>query len=102
MSSFERVGQILPRTVKRAKIADELLALQVRESFVESLNTVFSGKRLPKITAGKFSFGALTILVPDPAWSYHLRQKEGQVLKKINSSLGKEVVQKLRFRVVAK
>lgn len=102
MGGFESIGQILPRVSKKTKIADELLALQVKKAFEESLNSVFSAKKLPKITPGKFSFGSLTVLVPDPAWSSEFRQKEARILEKLNSTLGKKVVEKLRFKIVAK
>lgn len=102
MAGFEKLGQILPRVVRRSKSADNLLALQVRENFTNSLNSTFVGKKLPKITAGKFAFGVLTVLVPDPAWSNLLRVKEAAILKKLNAPFRKQIVQKLRFKVVAK
>lgn len=102
MSGFESVGQILPQALKKTKAADDFLALRAKEIFSNSLKAVFSSKKLPKITAGKFSYGTLTVLVPDPAWAMALRQKEDQILEKLNGSLGRKVVEKLRFRVVAR
>lgn len=102
MSAFESIGQILPRVAKKSKAADELLALQIRRNFPQALGSVFPAQKLPKIAAGKFSYGTLTVLIPDPAWSTMVRQKEATILKKLNLIIGQKVVEKLRFRVVSK
>lgn len=102
MTGFESVGQILSRTIKGRGTANELLALQIRNNFPECLTAVFGHKKLPKITAGKFSFGVLTVLVPDPVWSAALRQKEVEILRKLNATLSRKVVEKLRFRIVSR
>jgi len=102
MSGFESIGQILPRVTKKGKAADELLALQIRRNFPQALGSVFPGKKMPKISAGKFSYRTLTVLIPDPAWSTMIRQKESTILKKLNSFLDQKAVEKLRFRVVAR
>ena len=102
MSGFESIGQILPRVTKKGKAADELLALQIRRNFPQALSLVFPVKKLPKIAAGKFSYGTLTVLIPDPAWSTLIRQKELSILKKLNSLLGQKIVDKLRFKIVVR
>ena len=102
MSGFESIGQILPRVAKKGKAANELLALQIRRNLPQALNLVFPAKKLPKIAAGKFSYGTLTVLVPDPAWSTLIRQKEPTILKKLNLIIGQKAVEKLRFKLVSK
>lgn len=102
MSGFESLAQILPRVAARGKIADEILALQIQKAFPQSLKSVFRERNLPKVRVGRFSYGTLTISVPDPTWAGLLRQKEIQILERLNASIDRKVVKKLRFRVAAR
>jgi len=98
---FKPVGSLLQEVPLRAKTPKAIFALQIRLTAKESLKIICSD--LPKeivdtIKPSVFKNGILTITAPQMVTSELQMRSEG-LIKEINKSLGRKIVERLRFKV---
>lgn len=93
-SVAELIAQFLGRSEGLPRRANEALALKVFAAF-EKIGRPLTDRALPVY----FRSGVLTVEVNESAWLTELSFLKGEILGRINGSLGKEVVKDLRFRL---
>ena len=99
---FTRVGNILKSAPSRAKSADSMRALQVRQASKEVLDKVlddYPEDIAKSVKIKTFKNGTLTIVSPT-LLSAELHARSEELKKEINRVLEKRMVEKIRFRAV--
>ena len=97
---FTPIGSLLKTFPRRSKISDAMTAIYVRQVFEQVLGEVcadLSDSILGKVKPISFKNGVLTVKSPLLV-STELQMRSGGLIKVINESLGRKLVNRLRFR----
>jgi len=97
---FTSIGSLIRAFPKRSKTPGAILALHVRQAFVDALEEAcgdLPAKTIKGVKASVFKNGTLTIIAPQLVCT-ELSMRSGGLLRGINRALGKNIVFKLRFR----
>lgn len=98
--AFSSLKDILPRRLKQAGIERDVSASRVVLIANELLNDIFGSQTTAdKAKAVALKFGQLSIATTSASLRQELRFSEKDFVKKINDSLGKPQVKRLRFLV---
>ncbi|OGD85532.1 hypothetical protein A2164_00795 [Candidatus Curtissbacteria bacterium RBG_13_35_7] len=98
---FTRVNNILNTLPKRKKGAGTFLALRVRQTTKEVLDKMcrdYPEEVARSVKVKTFKNGILTVQSPQ-LLSAELHTRSGELKEDINRVLGKDVVEKIRFRI---
>lgn len=97
---FTRIGSILKTTPRRQKSADSLFALQIRQITKEVLDKIledYPEEFSKSVKVKSFKNGVLSVVSPR-LLSVELHTRSGGLIKDINKALGKNIIERIRFR----
>lgn len=97
---FTPVGDLIKILPRRSKIPEAILAIHVRRAFDDCLKKVcadLSTETLAAVEAAVFRNGILTVVAPQLV-CVELSMRSGGLVKEINKTLGRRLVNRLRFR----
>lgn len=95
--SFQHIGGLLPRNIKRAGISHQIQASLICQEFDKLLAHFFIKEIVGQAHALYFKDNTLTIAVLNSALAQELKFKEQEIIDKINRKYGQGRVRRLRF-----
>lgn len=98
---FIPIGDLIRTLPRRSRVPEAILALHVRGAFSDCLKKVCAdlpAETVSKVETSVFKNGVLTIVAPQLVCAELSMRSEGLV-KEINKTLGRRLVNRLRFRV---
>ena len=97
---FTPISSLLKTLPRRSKISQAMMAIYVRKAFEQALPEVcadLSDSILIQVKAQSFKSGVLSVKAPS-LLSTELQMRSGGLLRAINESLGRKLVNRLRFK----
>ena len=94
MGEIEDIGSIIGDVVKNLNIRSELNISNIFNRWEEIVGAEIYKKTKPE----RITRGILYISVTTSTWANELSLMSGQLIKKINSFIGEEVVKSIRFK----
>ena len=94
---FKDIHEILPKTIKKVGIHQEVKAKQVEKLFQEELERLLTANLLGRIKILYFKDGIITIACLDEAIVEKLRSCEEQIIYRINGILCNNSLQKVQY-----
>ncbi|HEY4696135.1 MAG TPA: DUF721 domain-containing protein [Candidatus Hydromicrobium sp.] len=94
MGEIEDIGSIIGDVVKNLDIRSELNISNIFNRWEEIVGAEIYKKTKPE----RITRGILYISVTTSTWANELSLMSGQLIKKINSFIGEEVVKSIRFK----
>jgi len=94
MKEIDDIGSVISNIVKDLSIGDKLETSKIFSKWPEIVGDEISKKSKPKRLAGD----TLYISVVSSTWANELSLMSGQLIEKINSFIGREVVKSLKFK----
>lgn len=94
---FNDIHEILPKTIKKVGVHQEVKAKQIEKLFQEELERLLTANILDRLKILYFKDGIITIACLDEAIVERLRASEEQILDRINSILCNNSLQKVQY-----
>ncbi|MDD5622311.1 MAG: DUF721 domain-containing protein [Actinomycetota bacterium] len=94
MNEIENIGSIIDNVVKKMDIKRKLNISSIFNRWEEIVGTEIYKKSKPE----RIIRGILYISVSTSTWANELSLMSGQLIEKINSFIGEEVVKNIRFK----
>ena len=94
MDEIENIGSIIGDVIKNLDIRSKLNISNVFNRWEEIVGPEIGKKVKPQ----RITRGTLYISVTTSTWANELSLMSGQLIKKINSFIGEEVVKNIRFK----
>lgn len=94
MNEIDNIGNIIKDVVKKMDIKKKLNISNIFNRWEEIVGMEISKKAKPE----RITRGILYISVTTSTWANELSLMSGQLIQKINSFIGEEVVKNIRFR----
>ncbi len=94
MKEFEDIGSIIGDVVENLNMKRKLNISRIFNCWEEIVGTEIYKKAKPK----KVTAGVLYMSVTTSTWANELSLMSGQLIEKINSFIGEEVVKSIRFK----
>ncbi|MBU4512827.1 DUF721 domain-containing protein [Patescibacteria group bacterium] len=95
--SFQLIGKLLPKSIKRAGLSRQVEASLICSEFDNLIKHVFSPQILNQVKAMYFQNNTLTIAVLNSTLAQEIKLRERKIIGKLNNRFGKDVVLGLRF-----
>ena len=95
MKEFEDIRSIIEDVIENLNMKRKLNISRIFNCWEEIVGTEISKKAKPiKVTGG-----VLRVSVTTSTWANELSLMSGQLIEKINSFIGEEVVKRIRFKI---
>lgn len=95
--AFQKVGAILPKTVKRAGISRQIEASMICEAVDKEIRRIFGEELGRQARALYFKDNWLTLAVLSSVLAQEIRFREGEILTFLNERFGQGTVERLRY-----
>jgi len=96
--SLQKLESLLPKQIKELHTQAQIDGAQVCRLWHEYASQFFLNNTMEKHEAINFRDGILTILVSSPEVTEEIRAQQHKIVSRLNRTLGKNLVQSLRFR----
>lgn len=96
---FERIDKFLQRTIRKYGIGEQVQAAQVCNAYNETIRKLKGKTSLKKTKPLYFRNETLTIHCATSSWAQELQMDEQNIINLVNKKLGKNLVERIRFRV---
>lgn len=97
--TFQKLENLLPKSVKKAGIVNQVSAAIVCDKFIKVLNEVFDERVTKKVKPMYIKNKTLTIAVLNSVLAQEIKLHEPEILEKLNEKGKEKVVESLRFLV---
>jgi predicted nucleic acid-binding Zn ribbon protein len=94
MNKFDDIGSIIGNVIENLNMRNKLNISNIFNCWEKIVGTEIYKKTKPQ----KIARGILYISVTTSTWANELSLMSGQLIEKINSFIGEEVVKSIRFR----
>jgi predicted nucleic acid-binding Zn ribbon protein len=99
---FEPFTNYLGKAANRYGIAKEINAIKICQNFKQLVPEIFKEKETPEryIQAAYFKNSVLVVNVENSAWAQEVVMRKSEIIKEMNSKIGKEVIKNLRTKLL--
>ncbi len=94
MENVEDISSVIKSVVSKLNIESKINSSKLFNHWQEIVGSEISKKAKPE----KLTRGLLFVSVTTSTWANELSLMSGQLIDKINSYIGKEIVKEIRFR----
>ncbi len=94
MKEIDDIGSVIEDVIKDLDIKDKLRTSNIFSRWTEIVGTEIGRKSKPK----RLAKDTLYISVVNSTWANELSLMSGQLIEKINSFIGREVVKNIKFK----
>ena len=99
---FESFTNYLGKAANRYGIAKEINAIKICQDFKQLVPEIFKEKEAPEqyIQAAYFKNNVLVVNVENSGWAQEVIMRKSEIIKEMNSKIGREVVKNLRTKLL--
>jgi len=94
---LQTVGSLLPQSIRRSGIENQVLSAQIIQTFHEELKSLFGPRVLKRVQAKNLRHKVLTVAVLNSVLAQEIRLHEGEIITNINTKYKKNLVERLRY-----
>jgi len=94
---FKDLKSLLSKSIQRAGIAGQVGSAQITKIFEEITKQILSEETSSKTKAVDIKDKTLLVACLSSAAVQELQLKEAEIIKKINKTIGKEIVRKIKY-----
>jgi len=95
--SFQKVGAILPKSIKRAGISRQLEASMICEQADKEIKRIFGEKIGSQSKALYYKDNTLTLAVLSSVLAQEIRFREVEIRRVLNDRFGEGAVERIRY-----
>jgi len=94
---FEHIGCVIDRTIRRYRNEPDMELAQIWDRWDRIVGKVVAENAQPTAFKGKI----LMVQVASSTWIHQLQFVKAEMISKLNSALGKELVKEIKFKIGA-
>lgn len=93
MGNIEDIDSVLKKVISELKLSDKINKAKLFNHWEDIIGEEISKKAKPK----RLKKGLLYVSVTTSTWANELNLMSGQIIRKINSYIGEDIVKEIRF-----